>query len=884
MTPEQQAAVSAAQSRLNARSPEQQAALQAAQSRLSQAPPDAPAALDNIGRSVVKGATQALGFPGEIALMIPKLGAFAAGDLEAQDALSGVSPTDAFQDIFGFLGMRSDPDLEGRPFRERLIANTAESVTGGALGIGLGGQARGVIKKGAQKLGEGRLGRFAVEDAIAGTAGASAKTLAEELGLSDQAAGVSEFATSFLTGGLIAKAQLAREGIGAVRDARSNFSAREWQRASEFVQAPLILAGEDPKAAAAAIRSRPRMPGDDGRDLLTSGARSESPALIALQNTLIKSNPELQAQFVASKKDLKQFIHDEMKTALGGDGVPDDFVDHYLKSADVATHFTEKAHQAAIEAAAKEIADLPPIGIDYSTPIKEKLDAMKRIDRDIEKDLWRGIGGDALTSSADPKRPFLKESFDDLQAEVARAGRASETLTLPDRTIMGAVESMVEDGTATADELIALRSSILDASAKAASENDHNLARRLNGLAEGALNSLDSLPQSEAVAQARQFSRDLNDRYSRDTIARLLGSTAARGEKVAGNQTLEELFKPGERGRTNMRALNLAFGGTPPEAKSYVLQRFYRQAIEDNGINVGDAERFIDQHRPLLEETGLMDVVSSYVATGRAVNQSALDVAQLTSAQASDVAAKYMRRYGETGDDLVNFLGGALKSDSRAAQQTLAEMYQNALTDVSGAAVKGLQSATVEAAMKAMYTTTDDAVQALPEVSARIVNALTATGQFTPEQVSRVKQMGEILHQQASAERLRAFRGQSNTPQDLAAANFVGVLARFVGLTKIAPLVKGSGPGSLAAASLIGRKAQDLVQGMTKDDAMSLIKQSIFDPDLAAALLDSPQTMSGKSVGVIRKSLEMTRKALLSGGLRPSQVTIPELSEDEDGR
>ena len=841
--------------------------------------PEDPGILENAARGAAKGVASIAAFPAEAALAVPKAGAYLAGDQESLDYLSTIDPTGAINSILNEAGVRTDP--QPGTFKERMAANTAEAVAGGLAGIGAGGMARGVIREGTQRLMAGRLGRFAGEEVVAATAGAGVRSIAQEAGLGDPAAGVSEFAANFLTGGLMDKIRLASEGASALSGVGAGFRTAERQKAANFYQGALTMAGEDPAKVAQTIRQT--VPGDE---MLTAGARSGSVALQSAENALIKGNPELQARFIESKKDLNTYVADELRATLG-EGVSQDFIDHYRQSADWALHITEKNRQQAIEQAWKEINELPPGDFDYSTPLKRRLEEAKRVDREIERDLWSQTGAEeVVTESMDFARPFLKEAYVDLQSEVARAGRAGDTLALPDQRIMGAVKEISESGTASVDELVALRSSILDAAANAAADQNDNLARRLNKLAEGVLNTLDgaSGPNAEALKQARQFSRDLNDRYSRDVIGPLLSRFANRGETVPANETMERLLRSGEAGRTNMRALGLASGGVPQEAKSYILQRFYKKAVNENGISVKDAESFIRTYQPAIEEAGLLDLMSSYVVTGRAANQANLELADLVSAQSSDVAATFLKNYGSTGDDMVNFIGSTLKSEARASQTTLKELYQNASTDLSGAALKGLQSATVDAALKVFYTSGGDGSQRLPELTTRVVNALGATGSFSPEQIERVEQLGEILHKQASAERLRAFKGQSNTPQDLAHVSFISTLAKFAGL-RAASLIVGGGPGSLAGAGLVGRTAQRIAESLTKDNAVSLIKAAVFDPDLMAALLEAPATMSPKRQSVIMGFLRGTEKAALrigAGGLRPSQATI--VNEDENGR
>jgi len=872
---------------------------------------DAPAEdvglVENVGRAAAKGAVQALGFPAEVALAVPKVGAYLSGsEGGAYDYLMSLDPTGAIESLVNSAGINTQPDPN--TFRERFASNTAEAVTGGAVGYGLGGMARGVATKTAERLLAGRLGRFAAEDAAAATVGAGVRSVAQEAGVDDPVAGLGEFAASFLTSSALDKARMAQQGFKALKDAdiQQGFKNAEFKAAGDFLRAPLNELSQDPMKVAQDIKA----PGMPGEELLTPGAKSGNTALIAVENSLIKSNPELQARFIESKKTLNQYVSDELKTALGGDGVPQDFIDNYRLSADYALQVTEKARQQAVEQAWKEINDLPP-DADYSSPVKRILEEGKRADREIEREMWaravvptpddpsaafRGLGvtgspeSKALIESGDANRPFLKEAYSSLMEEIRAANRAADTIAMPDKNIMGAVKEIVEGGSASVSELLALRSSILDAAAEASANQNENLARRLNNLADGALNSLDSISgeNGEAIAQARQFSKDLNDRYSRDVIGPILSRSASRGEVVPANETMERLFKTGESGRTNMRALILAAGEVPNDAKNYILRQFYQKAIGENGISVKDAEGFIRAYRPALEEAGLLDLASSYVLTGKAVNRADADLAELVAFQSKDPIAGVLKRYGDTGEDLSNYIGSVLKSQAKGAQAAFKDMYDSALTDLSGNALKGLKSATVDGVLKSFYTagSDPDATKMLPDIIRRTQDALGATGQFTPEQIDRVRQLGVILNKQASAERLRAFKGQSNTPQDLAGASVLENVARMAALKYVAPAINAQGPGSMRMASIVSNIAGKWAGKLTENDAKSLIKAAIFDQQLFAALLENAQTVSPKSQSVITGFLKQAGKVgarMGYGGLTPSQTTILN-EENEDGR
>jgi len=527
---------------------------------------------------------------------------------------------------------------------------------------------------------------------------------------------------------------------------------------------------------------------------------------------------------------------------------------------------------------------MPPIDADCGTPLRQRLDEVKELDRGIERELWSDVQADIVAVEGDSP---LSAAVTNVMDEATLVDE-NDMRHFPSQNIRGTVERMQADGQTSVRDLLGLRSSILADAAEASANGDASLARRLHIVAEGVLDTLGATTgvNADAIHQAREYSRGFNDRWSRDVMGELMKDSARRGQKVADNETMERLLKPGEKGRTNMRALNLAVRTTPPEAKSYILQQFFGEAVvgQEGGFNVAAAEGFIEKYRPTLEETGLLETVQNYVATGRAVEAAQLDQVALRSQVKQDAAASVLKR-GSTGEDLVTYTQSLLTSNKKNAQAELTDMFQSSLQDVSGDAHKGLQTAVAEAAVRSMYTYGGDATSKFPVIMTRTLNALEATGQYTPEQLGRIRTMGDIAYRQAQSESQRAFKGQSNTPQDLARGNILSKILKVGMLKYVAPLINKGGPGSMSVAHEVGKMGEKLGEKITQDSAGDLLRQAIFNPQLMAALLENADTLSESGAATIKGALRLTKKhALLTlgkvagAGFTPSQTTIvPEL-------
>lgn len=828
----------------------------------------------NIQRGAAKGLSSLLAFPAEIALALPKAGiALSGSEGDIEDFIKSLNPSQAVEDAFNIAGIPTDAQPEG--FRDKFFTKTAEALasSGGALGLAKL-PSKGIVADILRRPGAQR--RFATEEVAAGTTGAAAGAAADEAGFGEVGSLGSEllgnFGMSFAFNRFFAARDFTK-GLSKEAGASAQVDA-----ASGVVQDALSdLSRDDQLALAEELRNA----NPEAKERLNAGSLTDNPALQSLVRTIIRQNPQMQSHFEQSQKTLHQYLRDELQTALGP-GVPADAVNQFITSTEFAEHFLERARQQALTDAWDEMLQLPPDISDYSEPLRRRMDELKEADRSIERELWDKIPNEREIDSF-----FVTEALKEIEFEAGPLTRR-RAAAMPDSDIRDLIGGFAERGKASIDELLDLKSNILDDAAQAKANSNLSLHRRLMKLNDGIMEALHNVPgtDGEAIQQARAYSRSFNDRYSRGEIQRIMASGADRGDKVPVNETLERLFKGGESGRTNVLGLNLVFGETPKEYKQYVLGRFFKEAAQDGELNLNKAKQFARQYQPALEESGVMPTVIKNIEFLQAAEESQLALANFSKRSNMTEAQKFLTDRGSTANDLIDNLASNLKGTANI-QGRLTRMFDEVKQDPTGAAYAGLKNAVGQAAWEAVVTSSDKVSLNSPRTKNRILDAMEATGEFTQEELGRVGQLMDIAIKDAKfVSNTKAFASGSDTAENLAGGNTLAArLMKIAFLKKIAPgLTKQSGGASLSIASAIGKFGEELGQKLTSVDPRSVLGQAAFDPDLMAALLENPNAMSPKSKGVIKRSLKFLSrvgKRAVVGGFSASQIPAATEIQDE---
>jgi hypothetical protein len=259
--------------------------------------------------------------------------------------------------------------------------------------------------------------------------------------------------------------------------------------------------------------------------------------------------------------------------------------------------------------------------------------------------------------------------------------------------------------------------------------------------------------------------------------------------------------------------------------------------------------------------------------------------------QAKDVAATAIlkgpkgAKQARTGGEFVAYIESQIRKGDAPFADSLTDMFRTA--DSVGA-TEGLKAAVAEAAINSIYTQGGKGVEtvslAAPDRVKKIVTALEATGKYTQQQMESFEQVADAAYRQASANKVKIFKGQSNTAQDTMRATVLENMLSY-GMLKVAGATKPSGPGALKWAQSMSALGTRIGKKITQSTSREVVNDAIFNPELMAALMENPNTLSEAGRSKIRRAVMAITKYTVGGTAQPSQAQIySEILEDDDGQ
>ena len=349
-------------------------------------------------------------------------------------------------------------------------------------------------------------------------------------------------------------------------------------KAAGIVQQILRDFGEDPIAVAEQIkREAAKFP----TLRLTAGQMADSPALLALEGKLAAES----AKYGSESRRMAQQSMESLRVVIGalessGDTqalrvaaqMRSDYFDGLLAT---RVHVAE---QQALEAAAHIAPNNPISRADFGKKAAQIIgDAMSDV-RAVETNLYSKVDkkipatADEILSGYDKIRSerLPEESLPPLvEAFVRRMRGQPEPSGLPDdvtRMIRETFSSEPPPATAipnmptTSGELILFRSRMLELARTAAGKNEWSDARVYGELAESALDDLAKITEvTPAFTEARAWSRQLHDAFSRTFAGDVLEKTSAGARRIPPELVMARAFATGrEVGELQFRQLEEA--------------------------------------------------------------------------------------------------------------------------------------------------------------------------------------------------------------------------------------------------------------------------------------------------------------------------------------
>lgn len=297
--------------------------------------------------------------------------------------------------------------------------------------------------------------------------------------------------------------------------------------AAKYLQGLTRDLGEDPRNIAGRIGTP-----DADAPSMTAGAMSQSPAIMALERKLIKDSGDFGGRL---REQVERSIGEANASlrAAAQSGNPAALQAANQARIEYVNGLVQTRLARAEQRAQQVMQRIPPN--DPAARSAANLRAREILDdayadaRAVENSLWE--------EGIDKTVPVGADGLSRGLASASEGLVRGETPPI-DSVLLNAAEEIISEGGTTAGEMLTLRSRILTKAGelRSGANPKRDAARRLELIADNILDDLDGVPGS---AEARQFSYDLNQRFTSNYPGKLR-QTRGRGETVIpASQTIE---------------------------------------------------------------------------------------------------------------------------------------------------------------------------------------------------------------------------------------------------------------------------------------------------------------------------------------------------------
>ena len=610
----------------------------------------------------------------------------------------------------------------------------------------------------------------------------------------------------------------------------------------------------DPEAAARALRRPPDIEGVR----LTPGQITEDPGLLKLEQAVIRSSAEASGDYKDAVVAADRALRAEMADVGGGVAI-ERTTEFLAARLDYVLDLIKARGATAVAAARQRIAAARPKidRVEANRIAREELDGALRDVRAQETDIWNSLARETAVPT-DAGRAQVAE-------EIANLGRTGDPDNVPSwlRLLFkgpdkkGKFPKGALGESATLGEMVganSARSRLLEQARIARAQGQRAKARVLDNVADSILDDVGALTKDpgelgEDVRLALDFSRELNNRFTRGPVGRLLGTAREGGPRVAPELTLETTIgRPGPAGGVAAGAVQQAmapsrvqpdFAADPTKmmqaSEDFMRLSFFRQATDNQGRVVETAaRRFLTNNAETLKKfprvkSEIEDLTNAQVTADR--------IARTAEGRAVTLLDKRRSR-------AALFLGARPSSaiqttlKSRDPLGTMRQIVLQAGKDSSGEALAGLRTSFVEqwiarAELRSIEGNKILDGTAMQNFFKENFGVITRSGLFTGSQIARVKiVMNNAMKIERSITTGRRLDEVLQTTPDM----LTDLMGKLVGAKLGARMADRFG-SSLVLAHEGSKRVRQLTQKIPLNRIRDVITQAVLDPALMETLL-----------------------------------------------
>ena len=584
---------------------------------------------------------------------------------------------------------------------------------------------------------------------------------------------------------------------------------------------------------------------------LTPAEQTGNVNLIGLQRAAENRDPAVGANIATRQAESERLAREQL--TFGG-RVEDaqDFVAQ--RTADFSRTLREYVEAARVSAQNK----IPRAGTDAveaSTVVARELRRAEDLAREKQRIIWGRIpkGVELDVSEVRQTIRALKNSLTRYtKSDIPSA--ANKFLKATKKTGMDRV-----------DEINSLYSVMRDTARNAMSGNtvNKNEARIANDIADSVLRALDAIPATtdvnRRIIEARTFSREMHDTFSRGTVGQLLKRTSRGGLATPEELTLQRSIRSGgDTGALAQRDIATAVRGTEGEApvanatENYLRENFMTKAFSGESFRPSAAANFVRDNKRLLDEfPTVRQEIDQSIASQQRLGAVETRAPRIAAAADKSPAARFA---AASSDKALDQIAAAARP-----QQAMANLLATARKDPTGAALEGIRRAVSKAIInrsQRVLPYVDEAGNSIALSGTRLANTLDdevfndiARQALTPGQFSQARIVAREV------QKLDKGRLLGATPEALEAFEpntMLATLVRIVGARAGARLGGGLG-SSLQTAQITSGRFKAILDKLTDTKAQGLLLQATLDPALMRSLLLNAQ--DPKNAAQIRTNL-----------------------------
>lgn len=407
-----------------------------------------------------------------------------------------------------------------------------------------------------------------------------------------------------------------------VRNAQSLFGRQGQEAAAaKAMQKAVAKSGGDKDAIIAA--SKAAQAGE------TTAQATGSTSIKEIENVLARANPDFAAKIAAQSDNAINVQNSKIRTVVdeADEAATIDALNTRLsKVTKGLDNLVGRAEAKAIEAQSSLRADNPQGDrISAAKDARTILDDALKTARQAETNFWNKIPQKAQVNIGEnsnfmAKRKEVMEEYNMPAEDIDEYWRVKFALDEKTKAIKGNMSELQRKAkkmkdfkadTLPAGNLLKLRTQYLREARNVSSGSQPNYqkAAAYRILADGLLDDISRDVTGDAVTTARQYSKQLNDKFNRGYVGKVLGRTGKGDDAVSRGETLDQLSSgnPAKQAKAQ-EDLMAASEGNPQmmQAQKDFMNTFASAALNaDNSLNMTRFNSFLDRNKNVLRQLGL---------------------------------------------------------------------------------------------------------------------------------------------------------------------------------------------------------------------------------------------------------------------------------------